>query len=283
MRLKCAVGVWIAAGCGLIAQPANGPLTFEVASIRPAAQAGPGPMRMGIQMMPGGGLRANNVSLRVLLTLAYDVRDFQVSGGPPWLGSQLYDVQARTGSASDAPASPDGIGNMSEEQRKTFQEQMRERLRNLLADRFQLMVHHETKEAPIYTLEVAKGGPKFQESKATGRSAGMMRMGRGELNGEGVGMDFVVQVLANQVGRAVIDKTGLKGKYDMKLTWTPDGPQGFGPGGGPLPGGVEPPAPDPNGPTIFSALQDQLGLKLESGRGPTDMIVIDHVEKASEN
>ena len=283
MKWKFAAAVWIATGCGLIGQPAIAPLTFEVASIKPAAQAGPGPIRMGIQMMPGGGLRANNVSLQLLLTLAYDVRDFQISGGPPWLGSQLYDIQARTGNAPDEPASPDAMRNMSEEQRKTFQEQMRERLRNLLADRFQLMFHRESKEAPVYTLEIAKGGPKFQESKAAGTTAGRMRMGRGELNGEGVGMDFVVQVLANQVGRTVIDKTGLKGKYDVKLTWTPDGPQGFGPGG-PVPAGVEPPPPpDPNGPTIFSALQDQLGLKLESGKGPIDMIVIDHVEKASEN
>jgi uncharacterized protein (TIGR03435 family) len=265
-----------------LAQPASAPLTFEVASIKPAAAAGPGPVPMGIQMMPGGGLRANNVTLRLLLTLAYDVRDFQVSGGPPWLGSQLYDIQARAEGASGTPASPEEMRKLTDEQRQTSQAQMRERLRNLLADRFQLLVHRESKEEQVYILEVAKGGAKFQESKATGPNGGRMRMGRGELNGESVGMDFIVQVLSNQVRRTVLDKTGLKGKYDIKLTWTPDISQGFSPG--PLPAGVEPPPPpDPNGPTIFSALQDQLGLRLESGKGPVELIVIDRAEKASEN
>ena len=280
--MKSTLALIVGAACGLAAQPAAPPLTFEVASVKPAAPDGPGPIRMGIQMMPGGGLRANNVSVRLLLTLAYDVRDFQITGGPPWLNSQLFDIQARAEHGADTPNTPEDMRKLTDEQRKTFQEQMRERLRNLLADRFQLKIHRESKEEPVYTLQVAKGGPKFKESEAGG-PGGRMRMGRGELNGEGVGMDFVVQALGNQVRRTVIDKTGLKAKYDIKLTWTPDGPQGFGPGG-PLPPGIEPPPPpDPNGPTIFSALQDQLGLKLESEKGPVDMIVIDHVEKASEN
>jgi uncharacterized protein (TIGR03435 family) len=237
---------------------------------------------MGIQLMPGGGLRANNVTLRVLLTLAYDVRDFQISGGPPWLGSQLYDIQARSGTDSDASASPEQIQKLTDEQRKTFQEQMRERLRALLAERFQLVLHHETKEVPVYVLEVAKSGPKFQEAKEAGPNRGRMRMGRGELQGEGIQIQFLVQVLSNQLRRPVLDKTDLKGNYDIKLTWTPDGSQGFGPG--PLPPGVEaPPPPDPNGPTIFTAVQEQLGLRLESQKGPVDMIVIDRAEKASDN
>ena len=274
-------GFWLATLCGLSAQPA--PLTFEVASIKPAAPVGAGRSPMGIQLMPGGGVRASNVTLRLLLTLAYDVRDFQISGGPPWLDTQRYDIQARPGGAPDAPAAPEAMRNMSDEQRKAFQEQLRERLRALLADRFQLVIHHETKEQQVYSLEVAKGGAKLQEAKAGSPAGGFMRMGRGELNGEGVAMDFVVQVLSNQVRRPVLDKTGLTGKYDIHLTWTPDGPQGFGPGG-PLPAGVEPPPPpDPNGPTIYTAVQEQLGLALKSDKGPVDMIVIDRVEKASEN
>jgi uncharacterized protein (TIGR03435 family) len=271
---------WVATFGGLSAQPAS--LSFEVASIKPAAPAGAGRVPMGIQLMPGGGFRANNVTLHMLLTLAYDVRDFQIVGGPSWLNAQMYDIQAGSGGSADTPAGPEAMRNMTDEQRKTFQEQMRERLRALLADRFQLVVHRETKDQPVYTLQVAKGGPKFQEAKPGGPTAGRMRMGRGELNGEGVGMDFMVQVLSNQVRRPVVDKTGLPGKYDIHLTWTPDGPSGFL--GGELPAGVEPPPPpDPNGPTIFTALQEQLGLKLESDKGPVDMIVIDRVEKASEN
>jgi uncharacterized protein (TIGR03435 family) len=281
MQWKCTAAIfWLAAFGGLSAQPA--PLTFEVASIKPAAPAGGGPVPMGVQLMPGGGLRASNVTLRLLLTLAYDVRDFQISGGPPWLNTQLYDIQARSGSVPDTPAEPDAMRNLTDEQRKTFQEQMRQRLRALLADRFQLVVHRETKDQLVYTLQVAKGGPKFQEAKSAGPNAGRMRMGRGELTGEATGMDFIAQVLSNQVRRPVLDKTGLTGKYDIHLTWTPDGPQGFL--GGPVPAGVEPPPPpDPNGPTIFTALQEQLGLKLESDKGPVEQIVIDRVEKASEN
>ena len=276
-----AVVFWLAPLCGLSAQPA--PLTFEVASIKPAAPAGVGRVPMGIQMLPGGGLRASNVTVRLLLTLAYDVRDFQISGGPPWLDTQRYDIQARTGNAPDTPAGPEAMRNMSDEQRRTVQEQMRERLRGLLADRFQLVVHRETKEQQVYSLEVAKSGSKLQEAKAGGPASGLMRVGRGELNGEGVALDFIVQVFSNQVRRPVIDKTGLAGKYDIHLTWTPDGPQAFGPGG-PLPAGVEPPPPpDPNGPTIFTALQEQLGLTLKADKGPVDIIVIDRVEKASEN
>lgn len=237
---------------------------------------------MGIQLMPGGGLRASNVTLRLLLTLAYDVRDFQISGGPPWLDTQLYDIQARAGNAPETPAGPDAVRNMTDEQRKTFQEQMRERLRGLLADRFQLAVHRESKEQQVYSLEIAKGGPKLQEATTTGPASGRVRMGRGELTGDGVAMEFIVQVLSTQVRRPVLDKTGLKGKYDFKLTFTPDGPQGFGPG--PPPAGVEPPPPpDPNGPTIYTAVQEQMGLALKSEKRPVDMIVIDRVEKASEN
>ena len=271
-----------AASCAGFAQPSPASLTFEVASIKPAAPAGPGPTPIGIQLMPGGGLRANNVTLRLLVTLAYDVRDFQISGGPPWLGSDRYDIQARAAAASDTPTSPEAMRNLTDEQRKTYQEQMRERLRALLADRFQLAIHHETKEQQVYALEIAKGGPKFQEAKEAAPNRGRMRMGRGELNGEGVGMDFVAQALSNQLRRPVLDKTGLKGNYDIKLTWTPDaaaqGPLG------PLPPGVDaPPPPDPNGPTIFTAVQEQLGLRLESQKGPVDMIVVDRAEKASDN
>lgn len=280
--ILCAILATIACSA-LFAQSANTPLTFEVASVKPSALSGPGPVPMQIQMMPGGGLRANNVTLILLLTLAYDVRDFQITGGPSWLASERYDIQARSGSASDAPASADAMRNMTDEQRKTYQEQMRQRLRALLADRFQLVIHHETKEVPVYALVVAKGGPRFQEAKEGAPNNGRMRLGRGEVNGDGVQMDFVAQVLSNQVRRPVLNRTGLKGKYDIKLTWTPDMPQGFGPPGAPPPGVEAPPPPDPNGPTIFTAVQEQLGLKLESQKGPVDMIVIDRAEKASAN
>ena len=112
----------------------------------------------------------------------------------------------------------------------------------------------------------------------------------GQLDGQGISLQFVVQNLSQQLGRTVLDQTGLKGNYDFNLKWTPDpgagGMMGGPPGGGPPGGGPgpdAPPPPDPNGPSIFTALQEQLGLKLESTKGPVEIIVIEHVEKPSED
>ncbi|HUP05049.1 MAG TPA: TIGR03435 family protein, partial [Bryobacteraceae bacterium] len=157
----------------------------------------------------------------------------------------------------------------------------------------------ETKELPVYTLVIAKNGPKLQEAKSgdsyangykrpDGRPVGgtFMRMGKGEIDSQGTPMDFLVQQLARQVGRTVVDQTGLKGKYDFTLKWTPDPgtPAGMvGPpaGGGRAPDNSAP--PDTSGPSIFTAVQEQLGLKLESTKGPVEIIVIDHIERPSEN
>ena len=111
-----------------------------------------------------------------------------------------------------------------------------------------------------------------------------MMMNRGELDGEGVPLEFLASTLSSQLGRPVIDRTGLTGHYTFKLQWTPDPGQSASKFGGPLPPGVDaPPPPDPNGPSIFTAIQEQLGLRLESQKGPVDLIVIDRVEKPSEN
>jgi bla regulator protein blaR1 len=111
-----------------------------------------------------------------------------------------------------------------------------------------------------------------------------MRMGRGDLNGEGVELEMLTNALSNALGRPVLNRTGLTGNFDFKLQWTPDAGQfgGF-PSGPPPPGVNEPPPPDPNGPSLFTAVQEQLGLRLESQKGPVDLIVIDRVEKPSEN
>lgn len=272
----------LVAAVGLFGQSGAKPLTFEVASIKPS---GSDPHRVMIQIQPGGGLRTSGTSLKMLLTYAYDVRDFQISGGPSWINTDRYDIMAKTG---DEPVSenPDDPSKMTDEQRRTVGEQMRERLRALLADRFQLTIHRETKEQPVYALMIGKNGPKLQESqtKEANGQKGMMRMGRGQLSGQGVPLDMLTRTLANQLGRPVVDRTGLKGNFDFKLEWTPDPGQGGGPFAGPPPPGVDaPPPPDPNGPSVFTALQEQLGLRLESQKGPVEMVVVDRVEKPSEN
>jgi bla regulator protein blaR1 len=272
---------------GLCGQSGTTPLTFEVASVKPS---GADFHRVMIQIQPGGGLRTSGSTVKMLLTLAYDVREFQISGGPGWINTERYDITAKSEHSAESVNVPDDPRKMTDEQRRTVGEQMRERLRALLAERFQLTLHRETKEQSVYALVVAKGGPKLQQSDAkegTGPK-GMMRMGRGELSGQGVALQMLTQSLSNQLGRPVIDRTELKGNFDFKLQWTPDpGQSGGGPfgpfGGAPPPGADAPPPPDPNGPSIFTALQEQLGLRLESQKGPVEILVIDKVEKPSEN
>jgi bla regulator protein blaR1 len=274
-----ALTFFFAAGC-LLAQTA--PLTFEVASIKPSPQNCPGgPCPSSIMFRPGDVLHVAGMPLKFLIGFAYQVLDFQISGGPSWIGSERFDIDAKADSHNEADSLPDDPSELTDEQRKTSADRMRERLRNLLADRFQLVIRRESKDQQVYALVVAKGGSKLQESK---EGKGMMRMGRGMLSGQGVEPAFFATTLSQQLGRPVVDKTGLTGKYDFELKWTPDPGQGpAGPFGPPPPGVQLPPPPDPNGPSIFTALTEQLGLRLESERAPAEMLVIDRVEKPSEN
>ncbi len=256
------------------------PLTFEVASIKPSAADG---FHVGIQMQPGGGLRVNGVTLKLILTIAYDVREFQILGGPGWISSDRYDIAAKA-AASDAENQSSDPRQLSDAQRKTAREQMQQRLQALLEDRFQLKIHRETREQPVYALLVAKNGPKIQPVEAkTGGSPPRMMVGRGMLNGQGVELSMLTAMLSNQLGRPVLDRTGLSGHFDIKLEWTPDPAQSEKALGALPPGVQAPPPPDPNGPSVFTAVQEQLGLRLESQKGPVEMIVIDHVDKPSEN
>jgi bla regulator protein blaR1 len=274
--------LWVSAGC-LFAQTAPAQLTFEVASIKPSPQncGSGGPCPAMIRGEPGGGLRVAGVPLKFLIGFAYNVRDFQITGGPAWINTDRFDINAKTESHDEADNLPADPSQLTDEQRKTGAERTRERLRNLLADRFQLVIRRETKEQQVYALVVAKGAAKLRESK---EGKGMMRMGRGMLSGDGVEPAFLATALSQQLGRPVIDKTGLTGKYDIQLKWTPDaGQEPAGPFGPPPPGVQLPPPPDPNRPSIFTALTEQLGLRLESEKAPAEVLVIDRVEKPSEN
>lgn len=280
-RTKVSAALLIA--IGLFGQSGTAPLTFEVATIKPS---GPDDRRVMMQIQPGGNYRSFGTTLKMLITQAYDVREFQVTGGPGWVNTDRWDVMAKSERTASSDNTPEDPRKMTDEQRKTVGDQMRERLRSLLAERFQLTLRRETKEEPVYALVVAKGGPKLKESEAkeTRGPGGMMRMGRGQLSGQGVPLDMLARTLSNQLGRPVVDKTGLKGNFDFSLQWTPDPGQSGTPFGGPPPAGADaPPPPDPNGPSVFTALQEQLGLRLESQRGPLEILVIDRVEKPSEN
>jgi uncharacterized protein (TIGR03435 family) len=238
---------------------------FEAASIKPSAPAPMGMFRAGIQMSTGGRVSMSGVTARFLIQQAYGVKDFQIIGGPSWMGSERYDISAKP----EGAATPDQVKVM---------------IQGLLKERFQLAFHRETKELPTYALVMAKGGPKFPVSEVeTGSDkpkGTQMRMGRGQFNLQGAPISALANQLGQILARSVIDKTELTGNYDFKLEWTPDQSQG-----GPLAvaGGDGHAPPDNTGVSIFTALQEQLGLKLESTKGPVEILVIEKAEKASEN
>ncbi len=247
---------------------------------------------------PGGRFSARNVSAKMLIRLAYKVQDYQIAGGPGWIDSERYDIEAKPESSGlDSSPAP-----LSDDRREAAMEQQRLRMQALLADRFGLAVHRDTRELPVYALVVAKGGTKLHPAAATPDSSDApappntkgpmfkgreMRIGRGELSGQSAPLSLLADTLSNQIGRTVVDRTGLTGLYDFTLKWTPDESQ---PRMFPGPReGMEgrPPAdrsanPD-TGPSIFTAVQEQLGLKLESQKGPVPILVIDRIEKPSEN
>jgi uncharacterized protein (TIGR03435 family) len=264
-------------GPGLDAQT-TGDKPFDVASVKPN-KTGDGRVMIGIQ--PGGRLNATNVPLRMLLRQAFNIQEFQIIGGPDWLGSDRFDVIAK---------GPDGEFNA---------DLMRPMLRALLVERFKLAYHNESREMPIYALVKARAdgrlGPNLMPASVDcaamrGRRGGGpapappqpgqkmecgFMIGPGRMNVGGMPMANLAQALSPLVGRIVLDKTELTGNYDFELTYAPEA---LGPGGPPLLNGAPPPV-DPNAPTLFTALQEQLGLKLDSQRGPVEVIVIDHVEQ----
>jgi uncharacterized protein (TIGR03435 family) len=213
-----------------------------------------------------GNFRTVNVSVKDLLQFAYSLPENQILGGPTWLNSVEYDI--------DAKASPEvnaAMHDLPSEQGRLRKQQM---VQALLADRFQLTTHQEIRELPVYTLVVAnpKTGPKFKPSAASGTT---IDLGRSRIHVQG--SDHTVALLARELalalGRIVVDQTGLDGRYDLSLKWTPDdGPP-------PMLNGE----PDTSAPSLFTAIQEQLGLKLEPTKSAVPVLIVDHVERPSEN
>jgi uncharacterized protein (TIGR03435 family) len=188
---------------------------FEVASVKPSSSSD---TRTLLQVLPGGGLRTSGATVRFLVTLAYQVRSFQVLDGPGWIGSDRFDIIAtidRSRPAGDEPADPTKV---TAAELSNMQNEMRPRLIGLLAERFGLRVHRETREQPIYELVVGKGGPKID---AVITNFGGLHIARNQFVGEGATIDMLSTALANQVGRAVVDRTGLVGSFNFKLNWNP--------------------------------------------------------------
>lgn len=201
-----------------------------------------------------GNFRASNVSLKAMLINAYNLKEGQLIGLPPWATSTRFDIQAKV-------LEPD-----KELFKKLPQEQSREMQQPILTERFQLKSHAETKILPVYELVLAKNGPKFKPSTTPDTNSGMSQHNR-DLTATGIPLTALATALSSELQRIVIDKTGLSGRYDLTLKWSRD----------------DAPADDAAPPPLLTALPEQLGLKLVAAKAPVQTFVIDHVEMPSEN
>lgn len=264
---------------------------FEVASVK-ANTKGAGLIMM--RPPAGGRFKAENVTLKMLAGLAWNMQNYAISGGPSWIDSDHYDIEAK---AADSNLTLD---------------QMRPMLQSLLEDRFQLKAHIEKKDVPVYALLPGKNGVKVPAPKEGGcvkfdpnkppsapvppppppqpgaafnpgpPPCGGMMMSPFMMQGGAITMKQFVGGLSNMLGRPVLDKTEFTGTFDLHLEYSPEG-LAMGRGGMPMPPPPAGAAPDTTSPNIFTAVQEQLGLRIESQKAPGDTLVIDHAEKATEN
>jgi uncharacterized protein (TIGR03435 family) len=257
-----AAALILSSGVGLAQPPAARSTldAFEVATIKPTA---PDWKSGRFIRMQGAQFVARNHTVKTLIAAAYNLSPRAISGGPPWVESDHYDIFAKP---------PGSI-------RPNFDEQT-SMLRKLLADRFKLTFHRESKVLSIYTLTIAKNGPKLGEGTVSPDGPQPLAI---VISPQGVWLparnatigEFASVMQRAALDRPIVDKTGLSGRYDFKLAWTPDESQ-FG--------GIAPrESSESTEPDLFMAIQQQLGLKLEATRGPVDVLVIDKVERPSDN
>jgi uncharacterized protein (TIGR03435 family) len=262
-------------------KPPEQPTTFEAASVRPNTSGIPDST---FRRQPGGRFNATNVTLRQLLTNAYQVQGFQLLNVPDWADRERFDIVAKIN--GNPPPMPPGSPN----------DPIWVAVRALLADRFKLVVHEESRELDLYALVMAradrKPGPSLRPStqeceRIMGEFARSgvpptpppgvevfcgMRRSFGRVVAGGASMAMLARNLAPQLGRTVVDRTGLDGFWDFEMTFAQEN-------AGPVPAGVELPPVDPDAPSIFTAMQEQLGLKLEATKGPVDVIIVDSVSR----
>jgi uncharacterized protein (TIGR03435 family) len=258
MLRAISAGLAILISFSAFGQAPAAPKTFEVATVKLTD-----PNFGGILIQfPGGTLSLRGFTLKDIIGFAYDVDNRQIFNIPKVLESERYDVVGK----ADKPLTPAST-------------EAKEMLQSLLAERFQLKFHRETREIPVYVLTVAKGGHKMKaRTEGDGGPPTSMLFRGANLPARNTSMAMLAGGLQKLVlDRPIIDKTGLTGNFDFDLAWRPDGTQ-FGGRGGTLPA-----AADPDRLDIFTAIQEQLGLKLNAEKGPGEVIVVDKVEKPSEN
>lgn len=260
-------------------------VSFEAASIKPNVS---GESNTSVRRLPGGRFTATNVPVALLLQMAYQLQQFQIQGSPSWLRTDRFDIVARL----DGDPPPPPVGS-------TDPDRVMLALQTLLADRFTLSVHWETQELPVYALVLARAdsklGPNIRPAAVDCTAAAAanaaaakegrtvnpntpdrvscgMRNSNGRIMFGGYPMSFFANGLANEVNRAVVDRTGLSGNWDFELTYTRDRVRR------PDVTDAAPASSDLDGASIFTALREQLGLKLEATKGPVRVLVIDRIE-----
>jgi uncharacterized protein (TIGR03435 family) len=214
---------------------------FEAASIKANHSGAPGG---SMRSTPGGRLDIVNTTLQTLIRYAYSVKDFQIGGAPSWLELDRFDINATAGGPATTP-------------------QLKSMLQTLLEQRFHLKLRHETRELPVFVLSIAKRGTKLKESSDADTT---VSSGMGELTMHKATLSMLVNQLGGQLDRPVLDETGLSGKYDIALVWSPQ----------------QQPTSDSDaadGVSLSTALQEQLGLKLESRKGHTEVLAIEEVRR----
>ena len=278
------------------ATPAD--LQFEVVSVKPDTQGPGGPMFF--QNQPGGRFSATNVPVTMLITQAYRIQPFQLSGAPAWAANDRFDISAKAPAGVDLTPPPPSASPMPGA--------IQLMLRAMLADRFKLKVHTEPRETPSYDLVLARSdgklGPQLTPSTtdcaaeaAAARARGDqpappafgtpmkcgMRMGPGTLSAGSVAIIQFASAISQQLGRTVVDRTGLTGNFNIDITFTPDRLPQRPPGAPDGPINLNGVSIDPNGPSLLTAIQEQLGLKLEPSKTMMDIVVVDSVEHPTEN
>jgi uncharacterized protein (TIGR03435 family) len=237
--------------------------SFDVVSIKPSQTPSTSSSMNGT---PDGVVMTG--SLRRMILFSFALHDFELTGGPDWVATSTWVVTAK----NDTP-DPD-FSKLSKDELQALFDKRRQQVQSIVIDRFQLKCHMTAKETPIYELVQAKGGAKLKPTTAeAGKQNSDSSSGRGLQMHEaatGVTASRIASLLTNEVDRLVVDKTGLTGSYDLTLDWVHDAPAASA-------------ADAPAGPTIFTALEEQLGLKLVPAKGPVPVLVIDAVETPSEN
>jgi uncharacterized protein (TIGR03435 family) len=215
-------------------------------------------------MRPGDVYSGKNMRIINLVSQAYDIKQDFIFGMPGWADGAHFDVEAKM-----SPEDAEAFNKLSREEKIAAGKVL---LRGILEERFHLKAHIETKQLPVYDLMIGKGGVKMRA--ATDGPGGLLHFQDGVLTDQGIEISTLVGQLTNLVHRTVIDKTALKGRFDFTLKYAPDRDAASGADNG---------SPQDDAPSIFTALEEQLGLKLQPDKGPVDTVVIDHVEQPTEN